>query len=177
VAGNVSRPWLDRVHATAQAANIDAADLVDTILRRQFILHEARWEECLAAAVRNVEDEINHRRAILEQQYTGARYDKNLDLLDIKKLARAEIKRLGCAASLRTSRHPDKLSVDIRQGTEALLTDDGKVSEYGERVAAQVADFLKEYNYDRGDYWTDYTCVHFHVTVTIMDLPTERYCG
>jgi hypothetical protein len=172
----MNRRWLDEVDAAATAHGIDAADLVDTLLHREFCLRPD-WTECLDLAVGQVRWHLDHRRAIKEQQYTGSRYDQDLSIIDIKKLVAAEVKRLGCKASLRTERHPRSLGVDLREGAEPLLTDDGRISDYGARLVNQVADFLKEYNFDRGDDWTDYICVNFYTTITVMDLPSERYTG
>jgi hypothetical protein len=169
------RSWLAEVDAAAKAGGIDTLDLVDTLLHREFCLDRERWGECLAVAAGQVQWHIDHRRAIEEQQYTGVKYDRALSTKQIAVLARAEVKRLGCKASVRSSYN--SIAVDLRAGAEPLLDAEGNVTDYAERMAAQVADFLAEYNFDQGDDWTDYTCLNFFTTITVLDLPSGRYCG
>jgi hypothetical protein len=106
--------YLDQVFAVAETQGIDPSDLTETILHRAFCLDEAKWGGELATSVDQVKEDYAHLKAIEERQYTGAKYQQDFDILEIKRQVKEEIKNLRVKASVRTKRWPTILSIDIK---------------------------------------------------------------
>jgi hypothetical protein len=146
---------VNTIKERAEQEGVDRDELTDTVLHRTFCLDEKRFAEVLTASVENVKWHKAHREAVAQQQYTGAKYDPNLDILEIKKLVAQKLKALGIKASLRTQRHPNSLAIDIKEAPINLM-DNGKPTQEALKLAWQVEDSANEYNFDHGDTWTDY---------------------
>lgn len=115
------------IEQTAQSEGLSIEDLVDTILHRTICLNKADWDRTLEESVGNLHWHRAHREHIAKQQYTGANYDPNLDLAEIKKLVAQEIKALGVKASLRRS-SGTSLFIDIKEAPFDLEDDQCKLT-------------------------------------------------
>ena len=132
--------WLERIRRRAEQEGVRADELTDTLLHRTFILEREKFDQELGVSVEQVKWHKAHDEAVAKQQYTGAKYDPNLDILDIKKRVAEELKSLGIKASMRTRRHPDILDINITDGPCELLDDNVELTQEGIKLGWQVED-------------------------------------
>jgi hypothetical protein len=163
--------WLETIRRRAEHEGVGADELTDTLLHRTFCLEQEKFGQELGVSVEQVKWQMAHREAVAEQQYTGVRYDPDLDILDIKKRVAGEMKALGIKASMRTRRHPDCLDINITHGPCKLLDGQDELTQEAMNLAWEVEDIANAYNYDRGDSWTDYCDENFGLYVTVLDKP------
>jgi hypothetical protein len=163
--------WLEAIRRRAAQEGVGADELTDTLLHRTFCLEQEKFDQVLGVSVEQVKWHKAHREAVAKQQYTGARFDPELDILEIKKRVAGEMKALGIEASMRTRRHPDSLDINITDGPCKLLDDQDELTQEAVNLAWEVEDIANAYNYDRGDGWTDYYDENFGLDVTVLDRP------
>jgi hypothetical protein len=169
------RYYLDQVFAVAAAQGIDPSDLTETLLHRAFCLAEGKWGAELATSVDQVQEEYRHLKDIEERQYTGAKYDKDLDILEIKRQVKEKIKNLRVKASVRTKRWPAILSIDIKsysgQVGGPLLDGRGKLTDLAYQLHDDIEQIANAYNYDHSDPWSDYSHNNFFLRITVLGIP------
>jgi len=160
--------WIRQIADVARREDLDPDKLIDTVLHRTFCLGRGKFEEVLRESVENVKWHEAHAEAVARQQFTGANYDPELDILEIKKRVAEKIKALGVKASLRTRRHPNYLSIDIKEAPCGNLFDgEDNLTEEAVRLGHQVEDIAESYNFDHGDAWTDYCHENFSLHVEV----------
>lgn len=95
---------------------------------------------------------------------TGTRYDKNLDIKDIAKMVRRDLKAEELTASVRISRYAGGQSIHID------LKDTGldRRSEWARALVANVETIANAYNFDGSDHMTDYYNVNFYTHVSVV---------
>jgi hypothetical protein len=76
--------WLEEIRRRAEQECVGVDELTGTLLHRTFCLEQEKFDQELGVSVEQVKWHKAHREAVAEQQYTGARYDPDLDILDIK---------------------------------------------------------------------------------------------
>jgi hypothetical protein len=164
--------WLEKIRRRAEQEGLDADELTDTLLHRTFCLQRPKFDEELGVSVEQVKCHKSHAEAVAKQQYTGAKYDPKLDILDIKKRVAEELKALGIKASMRTRRHsPKSLFINITDGPCKLLDYQEGLTQEGIKLGWLVEDIANAFNFDHGDSWTDYSHENFGLDVTVLEWP------
>jgi hypothetical protein len=94
-------------------------------------------------------------KAIEEHQYTGAKFDKDMDILEIKRQVKEEIKALRVKASILTKRWPTCLSIHIKsysgQVGGPLMDGQGKLTDLAYQLHDDIEQIANAYNYDHSD--------------------------
>jgi hypothetical protein len=147
----------EAARAFAAAEGIDYQEFIDALLHWQWCLDDAGFRTAPEGAAGNIHWHREHRRAIQEERYTGARYDPALDIREIKRLVLAEVGETlpGVRVTARTRRWPSGLAVTVRSPRPAPPGD--------VELVRRIEEIARQYNFDHGDLWTD----HFHVNFSL----------
>ncbi len=164
--------FLNEIKERALAEGLESDTLLDTVLHRTFVLAQQQFQETLDTNVGQDRWHQRHREAIKQEQYTGEKYDPDLDILQIKKAVLEEIRRSepGVKVSIRT-RRPSSMSLDVLKAPYALTDQEDRLTAEGLALGRRIEKLVRQYNFDHGDSWTDYFSVNFHANVTVDGHP------
>jgi hypothetical protein len=160
------------IKSYAAIHHLDYVTLMENLIHRTYVMRPAELAEEIEKAHGMIEWQRERREYNQRTNYTGSKYDPNLDLAEIAKRIRGEIKVLGVKASVRIERYGGggSIDIDVREAPFRLVVDDDLTPE-AEVLTARIEDIARAYNFDQSDGFTDYYHVNFSCEVTVQEMP------